>query len=328
MQQITMRGAERPAKVRWTRPFILPLKSLSNDAAQQTFIDITDNSYDTKEMNQLLQLTDNMPLAVDLIAHLVDSEGFSNVLSRWEAEKTSMLSTGYDRRSNLDTSISLSLSSPRITAESKQLLALLSILPDGLSDVELVQSNFPIPNILGCKATLLATSLAYQDELKRLRSLVPVREYVQQFLPPASLLTESLGKHFHSLLDLWKKYNGEQRKPVINQINSNLRNLDEVLKQGLHNKGPNLVDTIYCTLSLNSFYRITRQRQTTLMDYLPSAFPQPCDHQLEASFIVELLYSLANHAAGQTEQLIAEGMAHFQHLNDPVLECECLLLLV
>ncbi|KAJ7875675.1 hypothetical protein B0H13DRAFT_2279694 [Mycena leptocephala] len=45
-----------------------------------------------EEMNQLLQFTDNMPLAVDLMAHLVDYEGFSNVLARWETEKTSLLS--------------------------------------------------------------------------------------------------------------------------------------------------------------------------------------------------------------------------------------------
>jgi hypothetical protein len=71
-----------------------------------------------------------MPLAVDLIAHLSDYEGLSNVLLRWETEKTAMLSVGYDRGANLDVSISLSLSGPRITPNSKQLLSLLSILPD------------------------------------------------------------------------------------------------------------------------------------------------------------------------------------------------------
>ncbi|KAJ7799385.1 P-loop containing nucleoside triphosphate hydrolase protein, partial [Mycena olivaceomarginata] len=181
---ITMRGAERPAKVHWTRPFLLPLQPLSDDAAQQTFMDITDDVYTKEDMSQLLRFTDNMPLAVDLIAHLSDYEGLPNVLARWETEKTALLSVGYDRKSNLDVSISLSLSSPRITSESKELLSLLSILPDGLSDAELVQSNLPIINILSCKTALLATSLAYQDSNRRLRLLVPVREHVQQFLPP------------------------------------------------------------------------------------------------------------------------------------------------
>jgi hypothetical protein len=75
-----MHGAERPAQVRWTHPFLLPLKPLSDNAARQTFIEITDNSHEIEDVNKLLQFTDNMPLAVDLIAHLADYEGCSNVL--------------------------------------------------------------------------------------------------------------------------------------------------------------------------------------------------------------------------------------------------------
>jgi hypothetical protein len=72
---------------------------------------------------------------------------------------------GYDKLSNLDLSISLSLSSPRLDSipHSKDLLSLLSMLPDGLSDTELVQSKLPIDNILGCKAALIRTTLAYND---------------------------------------------------------------------------------------------------------------------------------------------------------------------
>ncbi|KAJ7782596.1 P-loop containing nucleoside triphosphate hydrolase protein [Mycena olivaceomarginata] len=195
---ITMRGAERPGKVHWTHPFLLPLQPLSAEAAQQTFMDITDNTYIKEDMEQILQFTDNMPLAVDLIAHLSDYEGLSNVLARWQTEKTSLLTLG------------LSLSSPRITSESKELLSLLSILPDGLSDGELVQYKLPIPNILSCKTALLATSLAYQDDNRRLRSLMPMREHVQKFLPPSLALVQCLCKRFYALLELYQKYNAEQ----------------------------------------------------------------------------------------------------------------------
>ncbi|KAJ7451907.1 P-loop containing nucleoside triphosphate hydrolase protein [Mycena latifolia] len=163
--QITMRGAERPAKVQWTRPFLAPLKPLSDIAAQETFFAIADDVHDSKDVNQILSLTDNMPLAVDLIAHAVDMEGScSAVLARWKSEKTSLLSAGNDRKSNLDTSITISLSSSRMSTGAKDLLSLLSILPDGLSDVELVQSKLSINDIMICKATLLATSLAYTDD--------------------------------------------------------------------------------------------------------------------------------------------------------------------
>ncbi|KAJ7926152.1 P-loop containing nucleoside triphosphate hydrolase protein, partial [Mycena leptocephala] len=189
-------GAERPAKMAWTHPFLPTLKPLEQDAARQTFIDIADSTHDPKEVDKVLSLTDNMPLAISLIAHLVDSEGCSHVLSRWEEKKTSLISDGYDRTSNLDLSISLSLSSPRLNPHSKDLLSLLSMLPDGLSDVELVQSKIPIDNILSCKAALVGTTLAYSDEHKRLKALVPIREYMQKIQPPGDHLIRPLLKHF------------------------------------------------------------------------------------------------------------------------------------
>ncbi|KAJ6492187.1 P-loop containing nucleoside triphosphate hydrolase protein, partial [Mycena sanguinolenta] len=230
---ITMRGAERPARVQWTHPFLLPLQPLSNNAAQQTFMDITDNAHSIEDFSQLLSFTDNMPLAVDLLAHFVDYEGLENVLARWETEKTTMFSVGYDRRSNLDASISLSLSSPRITSDSKKLLSLLSILPNGLSDAELLQSKLPISNVLSCKAVLLATSLAYQKDDRRLMVLMPVREHIQQFLPPSLFLMHSLREHFYELLELYRKYTDGQRKPIISQITANIGNLQEILQRGL-----------------------------------------------------------------------------------------------
>ncbi|KAJ7742806.1 hypothetical protein B0H16DRAFT_1018358 [Mycena metata] len=143
-----------------------------------------------------------MPLAIHLLAHLVDTEGCSMVLSRWKTEKTSLLSEGSDRKSNLDLSISLSLSSPRITSmpHSQDLLSLLSILPNGLSDVELRQTNFPIQDILGCKTALLRTALAYTDDHQRLKVLVPIREYMQNVLPAAAQMIRPLFKYFQELL--------------------------------------------------------------------------------------------------------------------------------
>jgi hypothetical protein len=114
------------------------LQPLSDDAALQTFIDITDDLYNSKYIQQLLLFPDNMPLAVNLIAHVVDFEGLSTVLAQWQADKTALLSAGHDRKSNLDASISLSVWSPRVTPGSKELLSLLSILLDGILDLELV----------------------------------------------------------------------------------------------------------------------------------------------------------------------------------------------
>ncbi|KAJ7494036.1 P-loop containing nucleoside triphosphate hydrolase protein, partial [Mycena latifolia] len=198
---ITMRGAERPGKVHWTHPFLPPLRPLSNEAARNIFIDIADGFHDSNDIDKILALTNNMPLVVDLIAHLVDHEGCESVLARWETEKTSVLSEGYDRRSNLDASIAISLSSPRITSLSgaRDLLSLLSILPDGISDVELLQASLPIQDPLACKAALLGTSLAYSDDRKRFKALIPIREHIQKFSPPSIFLIQALQKHFSLL---------------------------------------------------------------------------------------------------------------------------------
>jgi hypothetical protein len=328
-----MRGAERPAKVAWTHPFLLPLKPLSDDAARQMFIDITDGSTNEEDMKQLLQLTDNMPLAVDLIAHLVDYEGCENVLALWEMEKTSLLSSGNDRRSNLDASIRLSLSSPHITSGAKDLSSLLSILPDGLSDVELLQSHLPIQNIWGCKAVLIATSLAYIDTKKRLRMLSPIREHIQQFSPPPQFLTHPLQKYFHSLLKLYRKYHGTLAlRGTMTQIALNLGNLYQVLSIGLNPDHPDLADTIHSIISLNSFNRLTQRGHTPLMDNIPAVLCQRSDHRLEVHFITEVLLSAGNHPISNPESVISQGISHCKNLDDPRLEggsaiiCICILL--
>ncbi|KAJ7838033.1 hypothetical protein B0H14DRAFT_3141268 [Mycena olivaceomarginata] len=319
---ITMRGAERPGKVHWTHPFLLPLQPLSAEAAQQTFMDITDNAYIKEDMEQILQFTDNMPLAVDLIAHLADYEGLSNVLARWQTERTSLLTLGYDRKSNIDVSISLSLSSPRITSESKELLSLLSILPDGLSDGELVQYKLPICNILSCKTALLATSLAYQDGNRRLRLLMLMQEHVQKFLPPSLALVQCLHKQFYALLELYQKYNGEQLGPVINQITLNLANFHQVLQQGLYNYTLDLGITIRSISFLNSFYRLTGRGCTGLLDSILRIFPGLDEPQLQLHFITEVLKSLDYYPSLDREQFIMQAPNMIEHINNPLLECD------
>jgi hypothetical protein len=232
--QITMRGAERPAKVQWTRPFILPLKPLEPEAARNMFTEITDARYSIEEADRVLALKDNLPLAVSLLAHLADFEGCSVVLSRWDSEKTTIVSEGCNPRSSLDLSISLSLSSPRICSDppSKEMLRLLSILPDGLSDEELVQTKFPFAKIWRCKTTLIRTSLAYLDEHKRLKVLIPVREYIQRFQPPDESIIKPLRIYFQELLEVYMENANNTKHQVVSQLSTNYFNIQDILAMG------------------------------------------------------------------------------------------------
>ncbi|KAJ7922753.1 hypothetical protein B0H13DRAFT_2267444 [Mycena leptocephala] len=319
---ITMRGAERPAKVAWTHPFLPLLKPLEQDAARQTFIDIADNTHDPEQVDKVLSLTDNMPLAISLIAHLVDSEGCSHVLSRWEEEKTSLISDGYNRTSNLDLSISLSLSSPRLNPHSKDLLSLLSMLPDGLSDVELVQSKLPIDNILSCKAALVGTTLAYSDEHKRLKVLVPIREYMQKIQPPGDYFLRPLLKHFQELLEVYMEYRGTQyNSGTVTRVSSNYSNIQNILQNGLQQGHPDLVNSIYCACYLNNFSRRIGQGPTSLLQQIQNILPHPCDHRLEAYFITECLDSWSLFQISNADTLVSEALESLKKFNDPDLKC-------
>ncbi|KAJ7910973.1 hypothetical protein B0H13DRAFT_1615081, partial [Mycena leptocephala] len=233
---ITMRGAERPRRVGWTHPFLSPLKPFSDDAARQTFMEIVHESPNPQDLDKLPRLTDNIPLAVDLITHLADYEGCSNVLARWETERTSLLSEGHDKQSSLDASIEVSLSSPRIASlpGAKDLLAVLSILPDGILDGDLVQSLVLIQNILACKSVFLGTALAYLDDNKRLKCLAPIREHIQQVHTPSASLIRPLRTYFYGILNISQiacgtaKMAGRER-----EIAWNLGNIHHVLMHGL-----------------------------------------------------------------------------------------------
>ncbi|KAJ7458920.1 P-loop containing nucleoside triphosphate hydrolase protein, partial [Mycena latifolia] len=233
---ITMRGAERPANVQWTHPFLEPLSPLTQEAARKMVTDIVDDDHALEDIDKILLLADSMPLAIDLLAHLVDYEGFASVLHRWETERTSLLSRGHDKSSNLDLSISLSLASPRIMSfpQAQDLLSLISILPDGISDTELLQSNLPVDHILACKATLLRISLGYIDDQGRLKALVPIREYVHKIYPPGAHLLEPLIKYFKKLLELYATYHRTASSPgLVTRLTSNFGNIQTLLANSL-----------------------------------------------------------------------------------------------
>ncbi|KAJ6455497.1 hypothetical protein C8R45DRAFT_1076933 [Mycena sanguinolenta] len=273
---ITMRGAEHPSKVRWSRPFLPALAPLSAEAAQEMFKEIAEDYHEPKDIDRLLKFTDNMPLAVDLMAHLVAYEGCSPVLARLEIEKTSMLSE------------------------------------DGLSDVELIQSNLVIPQIQTCRSILLSTSLAYFDNKKRLKSLVPIREYLQHFHPVALAIIQPLQRHFQSLLGTYKKYAGSTQVTNIEHTS--------ILSQALTPQNPGLPEAIRCALFLNDFARFTGHGTHALMYSIQAILP-PGDHTLAVEFISTVLTDTGYCLSIKDHELLAsEAKVHCQISNDPALQ--------
>jgi hypothetical protein len=306
------------------------IDALGQNAARQIFIDIADDIHETQDIDKILVLVENVPLAIDLIANLVNSEGMPSVLGRWEKERTSVLSEGHDTTSNLNLSISLSLSGARLAFSpgAQELLSLLSILPDGLSDVELLRSQFLWDNILACKSTLLRTALAYTDDHKRLKVLVPIREYVQENHPPSPNVLHPLYRHYQELLELYRTYQGTLSNPgVVARIASNFANIQNILLQCLNYDYPHLVEVISSACELIRYSRIAGHGALPLVDQIPRFLPQPVNHKLEAYFLTEVLNGWLHRAVSNATQLLDQTLEHFEHFHDPDMKCELILIL-
>ncbi|KAJ7450392.1 hypothetical protein FB451DRAFT_1566603 [Mycena latifolia] len=322
---ITMRGVERPGKVRWTRPFFAPLRPLSYEAARQTFLDISDESESNSDIDELLARTDHLPLAVNLIANIVSYEGSETVLNRWKEEHTQLLSEGHDKRSNLDMSISISLSSPRMVAfpGAQDLLGVICILPDGISEADLMNCALPIPNIENCKLALICTSLAYVDRDGRIKTLVPVREYVQSAHPPTPILVRPLREHLYELLMLWKTFRQVSAPECVPRISTNLANLQSIVIWGLKHDDEDVASTIRRILTLDSFMRATARGVPTLRDYIPGLLEKCSDHQVRGDYLSALFDSQHHHEANEMPAALeAKAIHEFQLANDGVGEVQ------
>jgi hypothetical protein len=117
------------------------------------FFDLAEEPPNGEEaaLHELLELSGSLPLTVSLMANVVSFEGYSGALSRWHDENTTLLSNGYNKSSNLEKSILLSLNGPRMSSpHAKYLLSLLSLLPDGITVKELLAAGVPIPQVAQC----------------------------------------------------------------------------------------------------------------------------------------------------------------------------------
>ena len=159
---ITMRGAERPARTHWSQPFLEPLDTFGQTAAEQVWQAIAGN-YD-EYAAKLTAAVDYVPLAVDLLAHLSQITPPIFLWEDWNSKWTKVVQIGQMHRlSNLEYSIQLSIDCQRMTANpsAKSLLGVLSMLPDGLHIKQLnkFQGMLVGLDITSCLWTLQQCSL-------------------------------------------------------------------------------------------------------------------------------------------------------------------------
>jgi hypothetical protein len=293
---------------------------LGQAAARQTFIEIADEIHDGSEVDQLLKITDNIPLAVQLVAGVAASIGCQETMERWNLERTALLSSGYDKRSNLDISITLSLTSPRLLASphAVELLSLMSLLPDGISHLDLVQSNIPIQYIPDCQTTLVRTSLAYVDHAGRFKVLAPIREYIQATQPPSLELVRPLRKYLIDLLELYTVWWNASASvdDLVPRLVSNLGNLHSVLQQGLEFDHTQLRESVLGILLHNDLSLTMNRGLSPLMLRLPEFLPVMNDQELYGWFITEALESKNFYTLPDPERAIEKATETFRLIQN------------
>lgn len=189
---ITMRGTEHPAS---ELPWSLTPSALSPLSFKDSISMFEDISGKTSDENaeKLIEAVACIPLALKLVAALARDQDIGALLRRWDARGTAIVkSSGAGRKYNLDTSISLSVESPRMIAnpDAKLVLALIAVLPDGLSDAmcSTLEEHMPEVDISDALMTLKHVALVYAEAggVSRHRLLPPIRRWCKSnlVLPP------------------------------------------------------------------------------------------------------------------------------------------------
>jgi phosphoribosyl-AMP cyclohydrolase len=169
---------------------------------------------------------------------------------------------------------------------------------------------------------LIQTTLAYSDEHKRLKALVPIRDYMQKIMPPGNHLVRPLLTHFQELLELFMEYRGTQsNSSTVTRISSNYSNIQSIIWNGAQQGHPDLVNTIYCACDLNCFSQLIGRGTIPLIGQIHSILPQPCNHRLEAYLIVQLFVIGPHYSISNPKTLVFEALEHFKHFDDPDLKC-------
>jgi hypothetical protein len=317
-----MRGAERPGKVKWNRPFLLPLEPLSSSASRQIFVEVADEpgNGEKSALDDLLDLSGSLPLAVSLMADIASFEGYSSTLARWETENTALLSEGHDKRSNLDKSITLSLSSPRISSspDAKNLASLLALLPDGIRVEDILAGKVPITNVRQCQSVLVSTSLAYIDVKGRLKSLSPVREYIRRAHPPSPSLARPLRTYFQDLLEVWRSRRELPSGNLVPDLVSHLGNINQLFSESLLTEDKSawseMGDSI---IALDSFSAAMLKGNSPLFRRLPRLIEETDDAALRWRYRSRILASGYYHLIEDPDRVIRDGVQYYNAGTHP-----------
>jgi len=253
----SLRGLQRPLlQCEWHEPSIQP-PVLPLVEARKVFLAIAGRAFaNDSNLGDLLHALGGVPLAITLLACAAEGEpNLAGLWKRWQKERTGMLrrATGADPLSNIEISYKLSINGPRMTDESRRLLSLLALLPDGAAEAGL-EAIFP-PNVGTAASVLRKTGLAF-DETGRLRLLLPLREYVQRNYPPLREDQHHVAGHYLKLaLDDGELAGAAGGADAVARLTPEVGNIEAMIGVSLEASDPAVA--VKAARSMGEFARFT-----------------------------------------------------------------------
>jgi tetratricopeptide (TPR) repeat protein len=250
---VSLRGAERPFRLAWRET--IALEQLTPKAAREAFLDVAGDAYrGDPHLDTLLAEVGHLPLAVVLLAAQAEGTPLTTVQNRWRQARTGMLQRpGADpREANLEASISLSVTSPRLTPDARRLAALLALLPDGMADDDL--HALELEHGDDSSASLRKVGLALPRD-PRLRLYPPIREVFNRTLPPATAEREHFVGHYLWLAKRGEKVGEEGGAEAALRLAPEIGNLEALLRSALKATDPR--PAIEAALGVGALQRFT-----------------------------------------------------------------------
>ena len=251
-----LRGEQRPFGPNWREAIHAgPLDPFS---ARNAFLAIAGERYQNDtDLNGLLLELDGLALAVILLASQAEGEPDLSILrQRWQDQRTSLLrrAGAQERLQSLEVSLRLSIDSPRVTEESRRLLSILGLLPEGVAREDLMEL---LPQHGHDAASVLRkVGLAF-DQGSRFRMLAPVREYVRQYHPPLPEDLDRTVDHYLTLARLGEKIGAQGGAEATKRLRSEAGNLESMILVGLERSDP--APAIVSALAYSEVIRFTGQ---------------------------------------------------------------------
>jgi tetratricopeptide (TPR) repeat protein len=321
---VSARGTARPAGLRW-RDFAM-LSPLPLADARRLFLAVAGTEFAASPMlDPLLAELDGVPLAVQLLGYAAQGQpSLDGVAERWRIERTGMLQRmgGASRELSVAVSVETTITGPLMTPPARRLLALMGVLPDGISHDDLA-ALLPGRGPTGA-AVLRQLGLAF-DTGTRLRMLAPIREHTADTHPPDPADLDRAVSHYAQLAATTGRQVGRSEgAQAIARLQAETGNITSMLE--LASADHRIDDLASALHGLAEYWRYTGFIQPTLVNTAQQAISTHGTHLQQADTWsalgrVALARSDLDGAQAQSEQ----ALVLFQQAGNVVGEADCIL---